>query len=316
MADTEFGKWWESNIYEPVSEVANNLGDGIRNFWYNLTGQTEKTSAYQALMEREDSAYQRAAEDMKKAGLSKFGGVNPASSTSAPHTDPIAKSAELAQLRGFKLANKQAEHDLYISKKYGIRSSDKNVLAPLESVYNLIFGEKGILPGADEKLLAWLKGILFPDNTPAPAPSNPSMGDPSVEGTGYVPITIDAKPTGSQVGADFDKHSHMVISVDQLRNMDQKAWTSWMNDQFMKQLEHEKESGIGKVGNYEKLPESLTSQFNHTYENDLDYFINQLRASPYGDEASVVRMSKFLASKYNKSYNDVYKAMSKGVFGN
>lgn len=33
------------------------LGKGIENWWYGITGQTEKTSAFQAQIAREDSAY-------------------------------------------------------------------------------------------------------------------------------------------------------------------------------------------------------------------------------------------------------------------
>lgn len=45
---------------------------GLKNLWYNLTGQTEKTSAYRTQIAREDSAYQRLANDLQAAGLSKF----------------------------------------------------------------------------------------------------------------------------------------------------------------------------------------------------------------------------------------------------
>lgn len=80
-----------------VGSFLSEVGQGLKNAWYNWTGQTEKTSAYQAMIEREDTAYQRAAEDMEKAGLSKFGGITQASSTSPDSSsDPITKSIQLA----------------------------------------------------------------------------------------------------------------------------------------------------------------------------------------------------------------------------
>lgn len=97
-----------------VTPFFNELGNGIKNWWYGFTGQTEKTSAYQAMMEREDTAYQRAAEDMAKAGLSKYAGVNPASSSAPPQaSDPVSKSIQLASalmdLRGQKAAIDKSE---------------------------------------------------------------------------------------------------------------------------------------------------------------------------------------------------------------
>lgn len=65
-----------------ITGLSNELGAGLRNLWYTFTGQTEKTTAYQAQIAREDSAYQRAAEDMSAAGLSKYQGISGASTGS------------------------------------------------------------------------------------------------------------------------------------------------------------------------------------------------------------------------------------------
>lgn len=54
------------------TDYGDSIVQGLKNVWYTATGQTEKTSAYQAQMAREDSAYQRLAQDMQAAGLSKF----------------------------------------------------------------------------------------------------------------------------------------------------------------------------------------------------------------------------------------------------
>lgn len=72
------GKEFDLNL----TGVLDEFGAGLRNLWYTLTGQTEKTSAYQAMTEREDSANQRAAEDLAKAGLSKYGHFTPSSTGS------------------------------------------------------------------------------------------------------------------------------------------------------------------------------------------------------------------------------------------
>lgn len=99
---------------EGVKSFFSGLGEGAKNWWYNFTGQTEKTSAYKAMIEREDTAYQRAAEDMANAGLSKYAGVNPASSSAPPQaSDPVSKSIQLVSalmdLRGQKAAIDKSE---------------------------------------------------------------------------------------------------------------------------------------------------------------------------------------------------------------
>lgn len=66
------------------------VGEGIRNWWYNFTGQTEKTSYFKTLLELENSKNQRLAADMEKAGLSKFGMTG-----SAPGSPSVAPSSSL-----------------------------------------------------------------------------------------------------------------------------------------------------------------------------------------------------------------------------
>lgn len=56
-----------------TTDFFNELKIGLKNMWYNFTGQTEKTSAYQAQLEQENTKMQRLAEDMENAGLSKYG---------------------------------------------------------------------------------------------------------------------------------------------------------------------------------------------------------------------------------------------------
>lgn len=56
-----------------ITGLVDDIGAGLKNAFYTWTGQTEKTSAYQAMMEREDNAIQRQVADLKAAGLSKYG---------------------------------------------------------------------------------------------------------------------------------------------------------------------------------------------------------------------------------------------------
>lgn len=304
------GSFWQPlmDAGDWLNDTIDEIGTGISNFWYGLTGQTEKTSAYQALMEREDSAYQRAAEDMKKAGLSKFGGVNPASSSSPAQSDPLAKALEIQQLRGVSLANKQASHDLKVSKGLGIRSSDKNALAPFVALYNMLFGPGKPFYGLDEKAVVWLKDRLsglFGDGgtSSASVPPTDASSVPASVYDGFVPFTIDRMPTGYELGAYQDKLSAMSIPLETLKSLRGKEAEQWVSDFLVE----EAEQGRGKAGGYENLPESLTSQVSKSYSADLAHFSSELRGSSYSDNSTVIgRLASILAGKHKMDYNKVY----------
>ncbi|QCS36619.1 minor capsid protein [Capybara microvirus Cap3_SP_539] len=70
-------------LFNTTDSVLKDLPNGVENVYNILSGQSNLTDAYQAQMLREDTAYQRAAEDMRNAGLSKFGNVSQSSSSSS-----------------------------------------------------------------------------------------------------------------------------------------------------------------------------------------------------------------------------------------
>lgn len=72
-----------------------NVATGLENLYYSATGQTEKTTAFQTQMEREDSAMQRLAADYSAAGLSKFGISGNGSSTGS-YGDGVPKGLQYA----------------------------------------------------------------------------------------------------------------------------------------------------------------------------------------------------------------------------
>lgn len=302
------GSFWQPlmDAGDWLNDTIDEIGTGIENFWYGLTGQTEKTSAYKALMEREDSAYQRAAEDLMKAGLSKFGGVNPASSSSPAQSDPLAKALEIQQLRGVSLANKQASHDLKVSKGLGIRSSDKNALAPFVALYNMLFGPGKPFYGLDDKAVAWLKDRLsglFGDRGSSSNPPSDASSVPSSVYQNFVPFTIDRLPTGSELGAYQDKLSAMSVPLETLKSLRGKEAEQWVSDFLVE----EADKGVGKAGNYSSLPESLTSQVSKSYSDDLAHFSAELRGSSYSDNSTVIgRLASILAGKHKMDYNKVY----------
>lgn len=118
----EFKPLFSTNISHdvgdtPLNNFIDDIGTGLKNAFYDLTGQTEKTSYYQALVEREnelierleareDTAYQRQVEDMKTAGLSMYGASGGGAASSAggssnvhSGSDSISKIAAMIDMR-------------------------------------------------------------------------------------------------------------------------------------------------------------------------------------------------------------------------
>lgn len=178
MANTAFGQWWEENIYEPGRQVLNEIGTGLQNWWYKNTGQAHLTSEYQHEEELANTAYQRAAEDMQKAGLSKFGGVNPASSPSPKSGQGLLATALAGQqLKGQILSNKENSHNLKIAKKWNIPTSATGEVAKYDAISKFLFG-KGIMDMVgDDGLMGLLKGFFSGSGKP---------GEPDVEPSGSV----------------------------------------------------------------------------------------------------------------------------------
>lgn len=100
-----------------IGNFFSELGQGLQNAFYDLTGQEEKTSFYQEQVEREneliarqeareDTAYQRQVADMNAAGLSMYGAsgggaASSAGGSSSVHSgsDSVSKIAAMIDMR-------------------------------------------------------------------------------------------------------------------------------------------------------------------------------------------------------------------------
>lgn len=137
-----FADWWNDNIYEPASEIFNSIGTGIKNWWYKNTGQSHLTSEYQYEKQLADTAYQRAAQDMAAAGLSKFGGVTPASSPSPKSGQGLLATAMAGQqLKSQILSNKTDKWNLKKAKEWGVPTSAVGDFAKYDAVSKFLFGK-------------------------------------------------------------------------------------------------------------------------------------------------------------------------------
>lgn len=69
----EFEEYVKEHDNPAASNFIDEIGIGLKNAWFNLTGQTHRTDTYQYEKYLDDTKNQRLAEDLMAAGLSKYG---------------------------------------------------------------------------------------------------------------------------------------------------------------------------------------------------------------------------------------------------
>lgn len=309
MSDPLFSFEYDPNV---VTDFLNDAWTGAKNAWYNLTGQPEKTSTYKHFEEREDSAYQRAAADMSAAGLSKYQGVSPAGSSSAGQSDPVAKAMETQQLKSMKIANAEAEHDLDIAKQLGIRSGDTNYAAKWAELGNVLFGfdptkvDGGLIPWVFGNLKKFLTGLDPSD--PEPDSSGEPSEDPYSDGQAEWSKELQYDMSPVLPGASYDTWKAIGADLSKLRTPDQ------IEDFVSGIIKSADSKGIGKTANYSTLPDDKTLGVKgYSFEDDVEHFISEMIANGVDDDAGIYRIAEFIAKKYNKDVNDVFKRLKNGV---
>lgn len=183
---------------DTMMDFGDQLQTGVKNWWYKTTGQSHLTDEYKHEEEMEAKKNQITAEDMMKAGLSKFGmsatGFSaPSASNGLTMLDGLAKAQ---QIKAQGLALKEQRYNFGIAKKLGIRTGDKNVYAPLIALAKGLFGvdvddipEEGLIPylldkikegfgsgdGSEAGAFADAVGNIFSEGTRASSVSDPGM---------------------------------------------------------------------------------------------------------------------------------------------
>lgn len=320
----DVANWWESNIYEPVYNAVSSVGTGLENWWYKLTGQTEKTSAYQAQIQREnellarqeareDSAYQRAVNDMQSAGLSKYG-ASPASSGSY-HTgvsgvsDPIGELSNLQSLQSQALNIEERKHNLHLSQLLGIRTDDKNYAAKWAELGNVLFGfdptkvEGGVIP----YIFRLLSGQ---ENDSSPSTSSSLDGSSSgrkkfivheADSSDIFHFPWEEKSLRNSLpfsevlqGATWDQLNSVKKDMEKLQGMDDKLKVEMMDDIFNSlSPSHTQDTLKGLTG------DNLSSA--------VSYGVRQMKLKGDTDDFSVGRLAEFLSRMYSVSEESVKK---------
>lgn len=314
MANTAIGQWFEDAgnwIYDNVIDPVNT---GLENWWYKNTGQAHLTSEYQYEQKLADSAYQRAAADMMAAGLSKFGGVNPASSPSPKSGNGLLATAIAgAQLKGQLISNSEQSHNLKIAKRWGVPTSAVNDFAKYDAVCKLLFGKSvGELTGEGGLLnrladyFGFDLGSFFGSGSgseflPTSEPDVGAIIDTAQNvATEFAPLQPVYK---SIVGkSNVFKPVPLVIDAD--------------NEKFFQKWKSAVQSGDELPGTGSPAPTTLslaTSVLSKTLGNDVikdvGYFMSKMASDHVYDTDTIKRVAHTLSLRYRKSEQDIYDYM-------
>lgn len=313
---------WEHDDYPVlwdnyVEPFLDDLWTGAKNAWYDLTGQPEKTSSYKAMIEHEDNAPQKFIESLEKAGLSKYsynGGQ--VGTPSAPASDPVAKQMETQQLKSLKIANEEAEHDLSIAKLLGIRSGDTNYAAKWAELGNVLFNfdptkvEGGLIPWLFKNLKKFFTGRDESDPEPEPEtdPEAGSTDEPSSGGKADWAKEMDYDMNPVLPGASYDTWKAIGSDLSKLREPGQ------VEDFVSGIIKSADFKGIGKNANYSTLPDDKTLGVKgYSFEDDIEHFISEMIANGVDQDEGIRRIAEFIAKKYNKDVDYVFKRLKNGV---
>lgn len=294
----------------------------LKNIWYKLTGQEEKTSAYQAKVEREnelldrqeareDTAYQRAVQDMMAAGLSKYG-ATPAASGSYrtgvdAKSDPIGSLSAIQNLQANSVAIQEAKHNLDISERLGIRTDDNNYAAKWAEIGNVLFGFDPT--SVDGGVIPYVFRMLFPNyGKSGGSSSNPSSGSNSGSSGGsgsesgswddfnqYVDATVVKNSDLSPIleGASIDQTKEVLKQVKKLQGLDDQQKSEIMSD-LVKSVTP-------------SLPSSLTDQVYKGLDKDIPAIVSMMKSKGFTDDQTIDRIADFLSVRYNKSKDSIIK---------
>lgn len=308
--DSESFDSFGSYIDSKTNGFFSDLGTGIKNWWYKTTGQSHLTSEYQHEEELTNTAYQRAAEDMMLAGLSKFGGVNPASSPSPKSGNGLLATAmAAAQLNSQLLQNKEHRYNLKKAKEWGVPTSAVGDFAKWDALSTMLFG-KSVKDFAGEggffnRILDFFGG-LGNGSVDEPPTFNPDVGATldTMQNMmkDFAPLQpVYVSPLGS-VKSNVYKPIPLIIDPEQTQRFEK--WKSSV-------LKGEE---LPSTGSPAPTPLSLaTSVLSKTLGNDVikdvNNFMSKMSSDGVYDVDTIKRVANSLSKRYGKTEKDIYDYM-------
>lgn len=314
MAKTAFGQWFEDAGNWIYDNVLDPIGTGIENWWYKNTGQAHLTSEYQHEEMLANTAYQRAASDMEAAGLSKFGGVNPASSPSPKSGNGLLATAmAAAQLKSQLLDNKEHNYNLKKAKEWGVPTSAVGDFAKWDALSTMLFG-KSVKDFAGEggffnRILDFFGGLG--NGSGSDSGSDSPIFEPDVGATldtmqhmmkDFAPLQpVYVSPLGSVKSNVYKPVPLVITPKDTLR------FENWKSSVL-------KGEELPSTGSPAPTPLSLaTSVLSKTLGidvvKDVNHFMSKMASDGVYDVDTIKRVANSLSMRYGKSEDDIYDYM-------
>lgn len=309
-----FREWWDNTFYYPAQGFWDGLTEGITNWWYKNTGQAHLTSEYQHEEELANTAYQRASQDMQLAGLSKFGGVNPASSPSPKSGNGLLATAMAgAQLKSQLLQNKEHNYNLRKAKQWGVPTSAVGDFAKWDALSKVLFGKPLHEIIGEGGLMARLQdffGDYFPGSESGSGDKSPVFS-PDVGATmdtiqnmakDFAPLQpVFTSPLGSVKSNVYKPVPLVITPKDTLR------FEKWKSSVL-------KGEELPSTGSPAPTPLSLaTSVLSKTLGTDVlkdvNHFMTKMSSDGVYDVDTIKRVANSLSKRYGKSEQDIYDYM-------
>lgn len=327
------GDGFVGDIFEGIGNFARDVKTGLTNSWYKLTGQADKTSEYQANIQREnelldrqeareDTAMQRGVADARAAGLSAYSAVPSASgsyrSGVQAQSDQFGQIAALQNLKSNALAIKEREHNLSLSEALGIRTGDKNYAAKWAELGNVLFGfdpttvEGGIIP----YVVKMLRGDVPPElpssetvSTVSPKTSSvpKSSSDYKTEAKkswfefkyNLAPSkALSGLPFGEALqGATLDQAKKVIGDLSRLQSFDGKQKSQMMSD-IIDSIQPT------LVSDFNKMSKGLVVD---SLDNAVAFGVRQMKSKGQADHYEVSLLAEFLSRQYDVTEDTVKK---------
>lgn len=195
-----------------LGRIFGDIGTGIKNWWYSQTGRSYLTDDYQHEEQLANTSYQRAVEDMEKAGLSKFYGVSGASSPSTnPGSGLLSTALALQQLKAGKVAIDEQSWNLDKAKDWGVPTTAVDQFAKWDALAKLLFGGSvdDITDGGG--LITKLYNLITGGSpVSGSAATDAAQSVLSTEANGFTPQPRSSSDASGPYAEVFDQFSHNI----------------------------------------------------------------------------------------------------------
>lgn len=273
------------------------FGTGLKNWWYSVTGRNYLTPDAQHTEELERQKNQITAQDLEKAGISRY--AMSSNGFSAPDQtgkggkflDAILATQQIAQ----QAQNlREQKYNYETSKALGIRTSDQNPLSQLSAYVKVLTG-KDLADLGEGGLLQVLKDWLFPQSSGGNSVPSPVLFGAKADLGSNVGVNIanlSGSPLADVLKAGFKYDPKKTLPAGRSAEDLPKSEPFDMGNAILR-VHHE--------GFYEEIGKIARGQAQGLSESYLDKLVNkyvgELRKEGFTEEHSIGIVQSWLTTE-------------------